>query len=91
MVKMKLTCADKEQLLSWGHPKEDFPQIEEALQKRITKYELCGKKITREEAISILGRKKFLSGISRSAFHYTATQILDDGRVVYFDSSNLFR
>lgn len=87
---MKLTKFDAEQLLDWGHPERDFPQIEEAMKKSKTKYELDGKQITREEAISLLGRKRYLAGISRSAFHYTASQCLDDGRVVCFDSCKLF-
>lgn len=87
---MKLTKADTEQLLDWGHPERDFPQIEEAMKKSKTKYRLGDKQITREEAISLLGRKQYLAGISRSAFHYTASQCLDDGQVVYFDSRKLF-
>ena len=44
------------------------------------------------QALEILGEKKFLSGISRSAYHYTAARETEDGEfVVYFDSSVLFR
>lgn len=88
---MKLTEADKEMLLEWGHPESDLPQIEEALKKSKTKYETGGAAISREEAVSLLGRETYLSGISRSAFHYTACRQTPDGKVVYFDSSNLFR
>ena len=88
---MKLTTQEKEWLRSWGHDDDDFPQIEEALDKRKTTYELGGQTITREQAISLLGRETYISGISRSAVHYTAARCLDDGRSILFDSSNLFR
>ena len=88
---MKLTNLDKVVLLGWGHPEEDFSQIEEAMQKRKTKYKLGSEEISRERAISLLGRTKYLAGIARSAFHFTSAQKTEDGRVVYFDSSQLFK
>lgn len=62
-----------------------------AMHKRYTTYELDGEAISREQAIAILGRETYLSGISRSAFHYTTARKTDDGRTVYFDSTKLFR
>ena len=88
---MKLNKEDKAMLTSMGHPEKDFQQIEVALQKRITKYKLGNTTISREEAIRILGREVFISGIARSAFHYTAAQQTADGQIVYFDSSKLFK
>lgn len=88
---MELTEKDKAMLREWGHPESDFRQIEEAFKKSKTKYELGDKPISREEAISLLGREQYLSGIARSAFHYTAVRETPDGKFVYFDSSNLFR
>lgn len=91
---MKLTVSDKELLTAWGHPEKDFPQIEEALQKSKTKYKLGAKPISRDKAIALLGRKVYLSGISRSAFHFTAAREVPNstsGEVVYFDSSRLFK
>ena len=88
---MKLTAQDKEWLRNWGHDDRDFPQIEEAMHGRKTIYDLDGRRITRERAIRLLGRKAYIAGIARSAFHYSAVQDLDDGRCVGFDSSNLFR
>lgn len=88
---MKLTADDKKMLQEWGHPERDFQQIEKAFQKSKTKYKLGSMPISREEAISLLGQKQYLSGIARSAFHYTAVGETPDGRFVYFDSSNLFR
>lgn len=91
---MKLTDADKKLLICWGHTEKDFRQIEEAFQKNKTKYKLGSVRISRDEAIRILGRRQYLSGISRSAFHYTAAREVPmsmSGEVVYFDSSALFR
>ena len=88
---MKLTADDKKMLLEWGHPESDFQQIEKAFQKSKTKYMLGSMPISREETISLLGQKQYLSGIARSAFHYTAVGETPDGQIVYFDSSNLFR
>lgn len=105
---MKLTDTDKKYLLEkiYGGIKqtfeEDLPQIEEAAD--VTKYSLIKykednwrgkydeKRISKTEAIRILGREGWLSGLSRSAFHWMATRELDDNRSqVYFDSSKLFK
>lgn len=85
---MKLTDKDKELLVKWGYVKEDFRQIEKATTKTI--YELNDKKISCKKALEVLGREKYLSGISRSAFHYTAVRYNDNGDEVYFNSSKLF-
>ena len=86
---MKLTENDNKRLLSWGFLEKDFVQIEEATRK--TKYTLDDQVITQREALRVLGRKTYLSGISRSAFHYSASRTSEDGRNVLFDSSALFR
>ena len=94
---MKLTNKDKEILRQFGDEEADFEQIERAIGK--TTYTLQGnkngifveRKITAKKAIELLGRKNFLSGISRSAFHWSAVRETDDGREIYFDSSRLFR
>ena len=94
---MKLEKGDKDLLRSWGYSENDFPQIEEAMKKAKTTYELQGKghdpadRITREEAVRLLGRREYLSGISRSAFHYSAARNTPDGKTVFFDSSKLFK
>ena len=94
---MKLTKADKEILLKMSVPANDFQQIESASRK--TKYSLskCGigygeKKISEKEAMEILGRELFLSGLRRSAFHWSAVRIDNAGiNKVFFDSSAFFR
>lgn len=110
---MKLTENDKKQLKENGYIESDFPQIERAMQKSKTTYKAVhmgtGEKetISREKAIEILGRETWLSGISRSAFHWSATRDNMRGyskpksadyvvtqmptQIVYFDSSNLFK
>ena len=91
---MKLTGEDKALLRQYGYADEDFPQIELAMQARYTKYKLGNTAISRERALGLLGRRKYLSGIARSAFHYTAARIVGDDEesgVVYFDSSRLFK
>ena len=91
---MKLTSEDKSLLRQLGYPDKDFPQIESAMQVRCTKYELGSKAISRDRAIALLGRRKYLAGLSRSAFHYTAAQLIGENEkdgIVYFDSSRLFK
>lgn len=81
---MKLTSNDKELLLSWGHTEKDFGQIEEAMSKTI--YEEDGKRVSRKRVLEVMSRTEWLSGISRSAFHFTAMR-----SGVLFDSSRLFK
>ena len=88
---MKLIQKDRELLLSWGHDEKEIQQIEEATKSTKTSYTFGGVPISREEVICLLGRETYLSGLSRSAFHFTAVQYTDDGRSVYFDSSRLFK
>lgn len=87
---MKLTKADIEQLKAWGFAERDIPQIQDAANK--TKYEmLCvggAWKVGVRDVIDEIGRDGWLSGISRSAFHWTATRFNNDKSVrIDFDSS----
>ena len=84
---MKLTQADKALLLDMGHPESDLGQIEEATRR--TLYEYDGMQINRDEAINLLGRRSYLAGIARSAFHWSAVQYTAEEKPVYFDSSSL--
>lgn len=88
---MKLTAEDKRHLIEWGYSERDLDRIEEAMQRDKTTYEMGLCPISREEAITVLGRLEYLSGIARSAFHFSAARTASDGRVVIFDSSRLFR
>ena len=90
-IRMKLTIYDKEFLGILGYSEKDIPQIEEAVRKTV--YELNGKeKISYQETIMLIGRKAFLSGISRSTFHWSASRYTEDeNNFVSFDSSKLFQ
>lgn len=79
---------------------EDIRQLEEAAD--VTKYtfeiphkEKSRKAISRNTAIKMLGRSAWLSGIVRSAFHWTAARLVDpkdeNKGIVSFDSRRLFR
>lgn len=92
-----LSSYDKRILRSFGEHPDVFPQIEEAISK--TKYYLYDKEndksigyVKSEKAIEILGKKVFLSGIDRSAFHRTALRYSPDYKYsVRFDSGKLFK
>lgn len=72
-------------------PSRNHLEIEDALHQRQTTYKLHGEPISREQAMMILGRRKFITGIIRSVSHTTAKMEADDGSIVYFDSSELHR
>lgn len=83
---MKLNNKDKALLEAWGYEPDSLAQIERATWKKSTTLTCGGKEISAERAIQILGREVYLSGIARSAFHYTAARQAADGSMVYFDS-----
>ena len=96
---MKLTEEDKVLLISWGEEERSFHQIEDAMKAKYTKLRYLknrdsqGESISHARAVELLGRKAYLSGIHRSAFHQTAVQTVGDpeyGGVIYFDSRRLF-
>ena len=88
---MKLTDEDKALLLELGETEDHFWQVEEAMKTCYTKYSCDGKTISRQKAIELLGKRKYICGLTRSAFHRTAVQETSDGEKVYFDSNRLFR
>ena len=94
---MTLTEKDKADLLAMDVPAEDFQQIEEVAQTKYTRYMLYengserGKRISREETIQLLGRRVWLSGLARSAFHSSACRGPDGvAFFVIFDSHRYF-
>lgn len=102
MAKFKLTENDIALLRDWGEINDDdIKQIERCASKKWTKYELTDekqgicKKISREEAIEILGRKEWLSGMQRCAFHCSAVRYRGGGcegdLFVLFDAYNFFK
>ena len=79
-----------------GHPKDEMKQLWEAvLAVELTltdKTSDTRKKITIDRAIEILGEETFLSGISRCAFHATATREDTEGKYsVYFNLSKWWK
>lgn len=94
---MKLTNKDKKYLLSIGHIEEDLGQIADAITyTRYESFETTNEsvvtRLNQKQVIKLLGREKFLSGMSRSAFHYSAVQFTDDDKIcVMFDSSKFFK
>ena len=88
---MKLTLKDKAYLYNNGYSLEDVKQIECCIRHTIY-YDKEDKCISRKKAIEILGREKWLSGMSRSSFHWSAVRINEDtNEEVYFDSSAFFK
>ena len=88
---MRLTDSDKECLKAWGYPEQDMKQIEEAMRKTVYKIN-HKRRISAQKASKLLGRENYLSGLSRSAFHRSASRdIGSSGNVVSFDSSRLFQ
>jgi hypothetical protein len=94
---MKLTNKDKKYLLSIGYTENDFEQIGNIA--KYTKYVMFTKedesietRITQRECIKLIGRNTFLSGLGRTAFHYSAVRHNDEGTIyVVFDGSKFFK
>lgn len=95
--KFVLTEEDRKELLSYGmYTEKDLPQIEEAANRStFTVIDKDGNDIRAVnvwETIEALGRKTFLCGISRSAFHWTCSrENPDTGVEIFFNSSILFK
>jgi hypothetical protein len=94
---MTLTEQDQVDLREMGVPAEDFPQIQEVALTKYTSYLLYenskdrGKLVSRDEAIRLLGRREWLSGLSRSAFHFTAVRSIEGSEsFIYFNSRKYF-
>lgn len=85
---MRLSEQDKKYLMHIGYQEKGFGQIEEAIKKTV--YTSNGKKISAKRASGLLGRETFLSGLSRSAFHWSSIRESENVQV-FFDSSRLFR
>lgn len=96
MGRMSMPKADIEVLQSWGNNDKDINQIGYAARANITKYTVLNdddteRRITKSEAIEILGRETWLSGLHRSAFHRTAVREGKNGIKVFFDSSKIWK
>lgn len=83
-----LSLEDQQILKSFGYLEEDIQQIDKSY--RVTEYKADRKKISAKKAREILGDLDFLSGLSRSSFHWSASRDAN-GVTISFDSSKLFR
>lgn len=70
---MKLTEQDKQILRDFGHPESDMRQLNEAA-RRCKYTDEHNKRISTEKVIGMIGRKAWLAGLSRAAYHATASQ-----------------
>lgn len=81
---MRTTKEMENYLLSLGYKQEDMWQLKKAIREcclEVTDRETGKKrKIKNTEAVEILGMNRFLSGISRAAFHATCSRDSEDGR-----------
>ena len=99
VTEFKLTNKDKKLLKEWGYSDEDMLQIEEGANVGTITFTYKANKsqehiITPQKAIRIIGREQFLSGLSRSAFHWSAIRYVkgnDKNGFVYFRMENLFK
>lgn len=86
----KLTAADKKMLLDGGCLEEDLEWIE--IECNVCHYTVetknTTKSISREEAIRLLGRKKYLWGVERACFHCSAVQDVNKNKNVCFESGS---
>ena len=102
---MVLQKQDIDILKSWGYPDKEIPQIQEGI--KVSTYELYKRlnpdaedfegrsklvrNLTAKEAYRRLGREAFLSGIGRSAFHWSSVRdCTNENYFVMFDSGALF-
>ena len=96
-----LTQEDISLLKSWNYPDEDIPQIERNAHACVytvfykVPADQKSKRISRKKALEVLGRENFLSGLARSAFHWSAVREGDkinaSETAVLFDARKLFK
>lgn len=68
---MKLTNKDKEYLIAIGYSDNDLTAIEDAIRNiRYEAFDSIPINITQKEAIRILGREEFLSGVMKQSMIY---------------------
>lgn len=90
---MILTLQERKRLGERLFSKNDIIEIERAAKK--TKYAIADGDgelpISRDQAIRLLGREGWLSGLCRSAFHINARRTAPGGETVLFNSIELCR
>lgn len=86
MEDFKLTRKDMAVLRSCGYDRREYKQIEVCANICIYT-DNNGHTMSYKDAIEILGREQFLSGISRAAFHWSSYRE-ENASGVYFDCSD---
>lgn len=72
---MKLSIKDKEYLTAIGYSNTDLTAIENEIKNiRCEVFDSISINITQKEAIRLLGRDQFLSGVARATFHSSAVR-----------------
>lgn len=91
-MEFKLNKREIDLLKKWGYPEEDIKQIEESVLAGEF-FTNKGKKVDWLTAKRIVGSIEFLSGISRSAFHWTCMRNNQKkpNRFIFFDFSKYFK
>lgn len=84
-----LTRKDMAILREFGHNRSEYKQITECANMCVYR-DGDGHTISYKDAIDILGRENFLSGISRAAFHWTCSRETN-GVWISFDCSDFFK
>ncbi len=82
-----LTDDDCKYLLQIGNKQSDLKQIDEVAMSRHCHITNKGKVVSKNSAIAVFGRNKFLSVLSRASFHWTSS-FNDD---VSMDCSDYFK
>ena len=90
---MKLTNKDKNYLIAIGYLTEDLNEIENATRTMFLEMfsnndeNIPDVRINQKQAITLLGREAFLSGVARATFHSTAIRVCTStpNMSVYFE------
>jgi hypothetical protein len=85
---MKFTDTDKAYLIQIGNGERHLPQIEDATQ--VVRFTMNGRRISSKRAIKEIGRKEFLSAMSRCAYHQTASRRTPTDDAIDFEVPDSF-
>lgn len=87
------TKKDIKLLKKWGYPIKDIAQMQAAMRIRgfIVFKDDKDKRVSRKKVINELGKREFLSGLSRACFHWDAYRKTDEGVGYNFDAWPMFK
>jgi hypothetical protein len=75
---MKLTNKDKDLLIKRGYRNDDLTEIENSRFRFEMFWGTNAIQITQKQALKLLGREDFISGIARATFHSTSVRNIKD-------------